>query len=165
MIDVFLQYNYLLLSTFICLLLFTNTTFPCCCYYCTTPLHFEYKITRMPTCRRSDHQKINPKKCTLIKFWKYGRAEADFVVSWTIRESIQKMNSYQILTIGKSRGRFCRRLDHQSVNPKKGTHITFWQSGRAEADFVVGWTIQESNQRILLLTNFDNREEQRLILS
>ena len=190
MIDVFLQYSYLLLSTFICLLLFTNTTFPCYCYYCTIPLHFEYKITRMPTCRRSDHQKINPKKCTLIKFWKYGRAEADFVVSWTIRESIQKMNSYQILTIGKSRGRFCRRLDqskeiysyqiltirksrgrfcrrldHQSVNPKKGTHITFWQSGRAEADFVVGWTIQESNQRILLLSNFDNREEQRPILS
>ena len=62
-------------------------------------------------CHRLDHQKINPKKCTLIKFWKYGKPEADFVVSWTIRESIQKMNSYQILTIGKSRGRFCRRLD------------------------------------------------------
>ena len=67
MIDVFLHYDYLLLSTFICLLLFTYTTFPCCCCYCTTPLHFEYKITRMPTCRRSDHQKINRKKCTIIK--------------------------------------------------------------------------------------------------
>ena len=90
MIDVFLQYSYLLLSTFICLLLFTNTTFPCYCYYCTIPLHFEYKITRMSTCRRSDHQKINRKKCTIIKLWKSGTAEADFVVGWTIRESIQR---------------------------------------------------------------------------
>ena len=43
--------------------------------------------------------------------------------------------------------------------------ITFWIPGTAEADFVVGWTIRELIQRNVLLSNFDNQEEQRPILS
>ena len=102
--------------------------------------NFENGKSRGQFRRRLDHQRINPKKCTLIKFWKSGRAEADFVVGWNIRESIQRnvMYSYQILKIRKSRGWFCRWLDHQRVNPKKYTLIKFWKLGRAEANFVVG---------------------------
>ena len=92
-VDVFLQYNYLLLTTFISLLLFTHTTFTCCCCYFITPLHFE--------------------------FWKSGEAEADFVVGLTTRESIQRNVLLSNLTIGKSRGWFCRRLEHKRINPKK----------------------------------------------
>ena len=57
------------------------------------------------------------------------------------------MYSFPILTIGKSRGWYCYRLDHQWINPKKCTLIKFWHSGRAEADFVVGWTIRESQRQ------------------
>ena len=187
------SFNLLLLLSFTCYYLLTKHSLV---VVATVLLYYilNTRTSRSQFCRRLDHQRTNSKKCTLIKFWQSGRAEADFVIDWTIRKSIQRnvllsnydnradkrpiwslvgpsenqskeMYSYQIMTIGKTRGPFCRRLDHQKINPKKCTLNKFWQSGRAGANFVVGWTIKVSIQRNVLLSNFDNREDKWSTLS
>ena len=54
------------------------------------------------------------------------------------------MYSYQILKIRKSSWWFCRRLDHQRINPKKCTLIKS-KSGRADVLKLVACTVSESH--------------------
>ena len=136
-------------------LMFSLNTITCCyllsfaCYYLLT-LHSLVVVATVLL-----HYIFNPRL-----------PEYQFVIGLIIRNSIQRKVLLSVtLTIRNIRGRFCRRLNHQRINPKKCTLIKFWQSGKAEADFVVDWTIRESIQINVRLSNFDNREEQRPILS